>query len=468
MFITKVDFLKNKPGAKLIHEETLPGKTVNHRLIKRIYTANCGKFVRTICLLASIIFFAIPLIFKKIREGCLGKKQVIIYLNQKVKTPSAGTSSSKLISPKANPAPIVQPNKVTFNGTQKNEFGVCLAPYQLTKVQLDQYLDFAKGNKNINKVVRIPKEITGFAHTISATPDNKVIVHIKRKQINKGGFLGNGGYKKVYKALIYDGKNIEEAADLTIVNRIENLLDENHIAETLIKNGSKNTAEHGNYVCQYLSESPKHVGAERFSMIMPIYDQNLKTVTPSTSSHTSKIKIMKDVASGIAEMHDNKIYHRDLKLENILTKETEKDGQRQVIAKVADFGFSTSKLADETIARGNKAHWPPEVFRAGKERGGNLQGAAADVWAIGIMLYQLFYIDNRKHTDMPFVRSMLQNIEITDLEINLSLSRLADVDNQGNNLRPIKALMLRCLQHNPDQRIKARQVAEELDRILLN
>jgi serine/threonine protein kinase len=177
---------------------------------------------------------------------------------------------------------------------------------------------------------------------------------------------------------------------------------------------------------------------------------------------------MKDVASGIAEMHANNIYHRDLKLENILVKETEEGGQRKVKAKVADFGFSTSTLADETVARGNKAHWPPEVFRAGKEHGGYLQGAAADVWAIGIMLYQLFYIDDRKHTNMPFVRSMLQNYDITDPQIRFSLSNLAEIDNQGNDLRPIKALMLRCLQYSPSQRITARQVAEELGRIPLN
>lgn len=91
------------------------------------------------------------------------------------------------------------------------------------------------------------------------------------------------------------------------------------------------------------------------------------------------MKIFRQVCLGIYYMHFNKILMRDIKPENILL-----DDRNNI--KLCDFGWSTHS-EDEAqcqLKAGTFAYMSPECLRSEK------QSFPTDVWALGILLYELF------------------------------------------------------------------------------
>jgi MAP/microtubule affinity-regulating kinase len=78
-------------------------------------------------------------------------------------------------------------------------------------------------------------------------------------------------------------------------------------------------------------------------------------------------------------MHQFNIAHRDLKLDNILI-----DNENNI--KIIDFGFATSCRPNErlTINCGTPHYMDPDLAKRA-----NYLGQAADVWALGVILFIL-------------------------------------------------------------------------------
>lgn len=93
------------------------------------------------------------------------------------------------------------------------------------------------------------------------------------------------------------------------------------------------------------------------------------------------VEITKDILSGVCYLHDNRIIHRDLKLENYLVGA---DGK----IKVADFGLSAKLDYDDekkfTVC-GTPNYLCPEILRS---KGHSYE---VDVWAIGVSVYVMLF-----------------------------------------------------------------------------
>jgi serine/threonine protein kinase len=101
------------------------------------------------------------------------------------------------------------------------------------------------------------------------------------------------------------------------------------------------------------------------------------TDNPSDSLDAKK-RIFSEVLSAVLYLHDRQMNHGDLKPENVCI---DSDGHPKLI----DFAFSTSTRFVKGEAKyGTATYAAPELFELGE-----YDPAAADVWALGILLFVL-------------------------------------------------------------------------------
>jgi serine/threonine-protein kinase len=97
------------------------------------------------------------------------------------------------------------------------------------------------------------------------------------------------------------------------------------------------------------------------------------------------LRILVPVADALATAHLAGVVHRDLKPENVfLAVASDRDAP---VPKVLDFGLSLLRDARMTAKNelfGTPAYMPPESMKGSKE-----VDERADVWALGVMLYEL-------------------------------------------------------------------------------
>ncbi|KAJ3118265.1 hypothetical protein HK100_000638 [Physocladia obscura] len=102
--------------------------------------------------------------------------------------------------------------------------------------------------------------------------------------------------------------------------------------------------------------------------------------------------IIKRVALAIAKVHSLGFYHGDIKLENILVKSTSSSSKNTAsgpAVRLADFGHA--KYVSFGFSRyGTQQFAPPEVLADSPYRE-NLDGRAADVFALGMLMYVLLH-----------------------------------------------------------------------------
>eukprot|EP00753_Platysulcus_tardus_P022624 PLAT9827.1.p1 GENE.PLAT9827.1~~PLAT9827.1.p1 ORF type:complete len:607 (+),score=246.76 PLAT9827.1:26-1822(+) len=129
------------------------------------------------------------------------------------------------------------------------------------------------------------------------------------------------------------------------------------------------------------------------------------------------IWVMRQLASGMAYMHDNNIIHRDIKPSNIMVTA---DGT----VKIIDFGVSELFPAGETASvsamAGTYAFFAPETTTGSGEE---VLAKPIDVWAAGITLYMM--LQGR----VPFVADSMpqlwERIQSAELEFPVSTSAAA-------------------------------------------
>jgi serine/threonine protein kinase len=116
----------------------------------------------------------------------------------------------------------------------------------------------------------------------------------------------------------------------------------------------------------------------------------------NTSDDKEEMDIFKQIVDAIEYMHTNKIYHRDIKLENILlqsTTTTNASSDNKFICKVADFGLATRSRFSLEFGCGSTTYLAPEHFGSESEENTDepYDAAASDIWSLGILLLALLF-----------------------------------------------------------------------------
>ena len=130
---------------------------------------------------------------------------------------------------------------------------------------------------------------------------------------------------------------------------------------------------------------------DKFIIVMELCDEDLQKVLEDRKKgfNAGEIRdILKQLNNTFKIMNDNKIIHRDLKLNNILIKYMN-GNKNQFIVKLTDYGVSkqlqyTSKCSTNV---GTTLTMAPEVLNEEK------YNSKCDLWSLGIIIYQLLFND---------------------------------------------------------------------------
>ncbi|KXS14371.1 kinase-like protein [Gonapodya prolifera JEL478] len=154
-----------------------------------------------------------------------------------------------------------------------------------------------------------------------------------------------------------------------------------------------------------------------------------------------KLKLLREVALGMAHLHEQNIVHADLKPDNTLVDDNG-------CALVVDFGAAKTDNFDETIGNraGTLSYIPPERFEEGA-----VTREAGDIFAFAITMYSILS-EGRPYgsKDTSQILDAIVKGERPDI------SRLTDIPEEVLNL------LQRCWAHNPSDRPFFVEIAEIL------
>ena len=231
----------------------------------------------------------------------------------------------------------------------------------------------------VDKNSRLPSKLRGVEMKISVIQETLVTQKFgdPDKYYKKLKELGSGSYGSVYQAknIIMDNivaiKMIEKVED-NMIDDME-IKNEINILKSLSHPNIVKIYEFYDTVLYYYIVTEYCKKGELFSYIKNKYSEKQLAV------------LFYQVFSGLCYLHEKKILHRDLKLENLMVSEIEKDiitGEEYFWIKIIDFGTAKifEKNKTEKAVIGSSYYIAPEVLK-------QKYNEKCDTWSAGVILY---------------------------------------------------------------------------------
>ena len=213
------------------------------------------------------------------------------------------------------------------------------------------------------------------ARTVAAVPSSDELSPLF-PQLEILGLLGRGGMGIVYKAR---QRSLDRIVALKLLDS-ERAQDAAFAARFVREARLLAALAHPNIVTVYdFGET-----GGRYYLLMEYVDGVNLRQAMQTDRFTPEqaLAIVPPVCDALQYAHERGVVHRDIKPENILL---DRDGR----VTIADFGIATlmRKEADRTGVAETRAGTP--AYTAPEQRAGALTGRSADIWSLGVVLYEL-------------------------------------------------------------------------------
>ena len=313
------------------------------------------------------------------------------------------------------------------------------------------------------------QDVTGLSRRVEYDPVTKSrFIHLSTHHIPK---IGEGFHKSVTKSILYDEGNpeiiansettfedLEEAKVMRKLNGIRGIVE----TKACIKN-KNNRGRELQILCKlYNAGSLRHI----------YYSKSQKF------SRFEKITIGHDLINGLAGMHKNSLVHRDLHSGNFIVNIAVDDsGKRRVEAAICDFGRTLFKdKCKGAPAQAASNYLSPESFFPEKLKGSDYYGT--DVYALGCMLYEIFYekdapwFDHKCFADVKADWSKRQQAQRKLIELiqEETFERRHSLHKNLAILSPkerFEYLILAMLVPDPEKRVSAEAARHEMQGIFM-
>lgn len=267
-----------------------------------------------------------------------------------------------------------------------------------------------------------------------------------RYQYDENDLLGEGGFAQVYKAF---DKQFQEYVALKFYNKGEqSKYDVLHEMKDSRKFSHPNIIRiQDAFVVRF-----EHAGGHSYVQVGILEfanGGNLRDFIKTKPNEEKFIEVLTGILNGLDYLHhEKKMIHRDLSPENILMFNEEDNW----IPKIADFGISKrvdyiSDARDRTKSAqllGKVDYMAPEQFYPEKFGIDGKINTNVDLWAFGVILYELFM------RERPFDHDAQDNpLKIIQSIVHDQVPKLAEI------LEPYHTAIKRCLEKKAFNRVKS-------------
>ncbi len=244
--------------------------------------------------------------------------------------------------------------------------------------------------------------------------------------------IGEGGMAVVYRG--YD--NILNRSVTVKILREQFALDENFVRRFKREAQSAASLSHPNVVNIY------DVGEQdgTYYIVMEYIDgKSLKELITEKGKLpvNEAVQIARQICEALVTAHKNKIIHRDIKPHNILLT---RDGR----VKVTDFGIAKAVTAatvtyDNNVVMGSVHYFAPEQAKGG------LAGAKADIYSLGIVIYEMLT------GEVPFSGETPISVALQHLQENIK----SPVEINSEVSPSLEKIILKAAQKDPASRYES-------------